>query len=107
MSSKGGQFLHQAGSSAVADETAIMKVLTFRTIVAPPGKLRVVIDTSSKGLIVYQINPQSPMEGLLFPGEIIDSIDGVVTRYKSAAAVNALMMQSAHRQRTLTVLSEL
>jgi hypothetical protein len=47
------------------------------------------------------------MEGLLFPGDIIDSIDGVDTRAMlSAAAINALMIQSAHRQRTLTVLSD-
>jgi C-terminal processing protease CtpA/Prc len=71
-----------------------------------PGKLGIVIDTTLEGPIVHKINPQSPLEGSLFPGDIIVAIDDVDTRAMSASAITALMVRTANLRRTLTVLSE-
>jgi C-terminal processing protease CtpA/Prc len=70
------------------------------------GKLGIVIDTTLEGPIVHKINPQSPLEGSLFPGDIIVAIDDVDTRAMSASAITALMVRTANLRRTLTVLSE-
>jgi hypothetical protein len=99
-------------TSASGDElsshamSSLRQTMISRTIVAPPGKLGIVIDTTLEGPIVHKINPQSPLEGSLFPGDIIVAIDDVDTRAMSASAITALMVRTANLRRTLTVLSE-
>lgn len=99
-------------TSASGDElsshamSSLRQTMISRTIVAPPGKLGIVIDTTLEGPIVFKINPQSPLEGSLFPGDIIVAIDDVDTRAMSASAITALMVRTANLRRTLTVLSE-
>jgi C-terminal processing protease CtpA/Prc len=86
--------------------SSLRQNMVSRTVVAPPGKLGIVIDTTLEGPVVHKINPQSPLEGILFPGDIIVAIDDVDTRAMSASAITALMVRTANLRRKLTVLSE-
>jgi hypothetical protein len=79
--------------------------LVTRVVVAPPGKLGIIIDTTVEGPVVHKINPGSALEGQLSPGEIIVAIDDVGTRAMSASAITALMVKTANKQRNLTVAS--
>lgn len=79
--------------------------LAKRVVVAPAGKLGIIIDTTVEGPVVHKINAGSALEGKLSPGEIIVAIDDVDTRAMSASAITALMVQTANQQRNLTVAS--
>jgi hypothetical protein len=100
------------GGSQSGDEmsshamSSLRQNLVSRTVLAPPGKLGIVIDTTLEGPVVHKVNPQSPLEGTLFPGDIIVAIDDVDTRAMSASAITALMVRTANQRRKLTVLSE-
>jgi len=76
-----------------------------REVIAPPGKLGIIIDTTPEGPVVHKVNKSSPLEGVLFPGDIIAAIDATDTRAMSASAITALMVQTANQQRRLTVLT--
>lgn len=86
--------------------SSLRQNMVSRTVIAPPGKLGIVIDTTLEGPVVHKINPQSPLEGLLFAGDIIVGIDDVDTRAMSASAITALMVRTANTRRKLHVLSE-
>ena len=78
--------------------------LVLHTVVAPPGKLGIVIDTTLEGPVVQKVNSQSPLAGTLFPGDIIVAINDVDTRTMSPSAITALMVLTSQSQRKLTVL---
>jgi C-terminal processing protease CtpA/Prc len=86
--------------------SSLRQNMVSRTVVAPPGKLGIVIDTTLEGPVVHKVNPQSPLEGALFPGDIIVAIDDVDTIAMSASAIKALMVRTANPRRKLTVLSK-
>jgi hypothetical protein len=79
------------------------KKSSTKTILAPSGKLGIVIDTTVEGPVVHNVNPGSRLEGKVFPGDIIVAIDNVDTRAMSASAITALMIKTAGQQRTLKV----
>lgn len=93
-----------AGAGASVDDSAASKRYA-RTVVAPAGKLGIVIDTTLEGPVVHRVNPGSPLEGVLFPGDIIVAIDDVDTRAMSASSITALMIKTANKKRNLTVQS--
>jgi C-terminal processing protease CtpA/Prc len=70
------------------------------------GKLGIVIDTTLEGPIVHKISADSPLDGIVFPGDIIVAINDVDTRAMSASAITALMARTSAARRVLTVLSE-
>lgn len=97
------------GDSTVDDQTTDFSArpnLISRTVIAPPGKLGIVIDTTLEGPVVHKVNPGSPLEGHVYPGDIIVAIDDVDTRAMSATAITSLMVKTANQERRLTVLSE-
>jgi hypothetical protein len=77
-----------------------------REVIAPPGKLGIVIDTTIQGPVIHKVNKNSPLQGILFPGDIITAIDATDTRSMTAAAITALMVQTANQQRRLTVVTD-
>jgi hypothetical protein len=77
-----------------------------REVIAPPGKLGIVIDTTIQGPVVHKVNKNSPLQGILFPGYIITAIDSTDTRSMTASAITALMVQTANQQRRLTVVTD-
>ena len=77
----------------------------IRDVTAPPGKLGLVLDTTAKGPVVHNVAPGSPLEGMVWPGDMITSIDGADTRKMSAPTITALMAESKDKERVLTVWS--
>lgn len=77
-----------------------------RVIVAPSGRLGIVIDTTIEGPVVHKVFGNSPLDGKVFVGDIIIAIDDTDTRAMSAAAISDLMVKTANQARRLTVLSE-
>ena len=76
-----------------------------RECYAPPGKLGVVIDSTSKGPVVHEVKGGSPLEGIVFPGDRIIAIDGEDTRTLPASAVTKIMAAKKDQQRRMTLLS--
>jgi hypothetical protein len=76
-----------------------------REVIAPPGKLGIVIDTTSQGPVVHKVNKNSPLQGILFP-RYHPAIDATDTRSMTASAITALMVQTANQQRRLTVVTD-
>jgi hypothetical protein len=77
-----------------------------RECYAPPGKLGIVIDTTLKGPVVHSINPGSPLEGVVWPGDRIVAIDDVDCQTMSATAITDLMVKTADKRRKLTIVSD-
>jgi hypothetical protein len=93
-------------TSSTSVASTLRQNMVSREVVAPPGKLGIVVDTTVEGPVVHKVSEGSPLEGKLFPGDIIISIDGVNTRAMSAAAITQLMVRNAEQDRTMVVLSE-
>ena len=77
-----------------------------REITAPPGKLGVVLNTSEKGPVVQSVAPGSPLEGMVWPGDVVISIDGIKARKMSAASMMEYMKTNLHKSRKLTMMSD-
>ena len=77
-----------------------------RECFAPPGRLGIVIDTTVEGPVIHKVNPGSPLEGIVWPGDIIVAIDDTDTRALSANEITALMAKNMNQRRKLTILSE-
>lgn len=76
-----------------------------KDVLAPPGKLGIVIDTTLNGPVVHKVNPGSALEGKIKSGDIIVAIDDVDTRAMTAASITALMVKTANQRRKLTIVS--
>jgi hypothetical protein len=75
-----------------------------REIVAPPGKLGLVLDTmEGRGPIVHRVHIDSPMEGKIFKQDVIVSVAGVDTRFMNATHVTKLMHETAEQERILRI----
>ena len=79
--------------------------MSSRIVKVPPGKLGLIIDTTLEGPVVYKVNDDSPLQGSIFPGDLIVAVNDVDTRAMSSAAVTALMARTASSRRDFTVLS--
>lgn len=77
-----------------------------KVIMAPSGKLGIVIDTTVDGPVVHHVNDGSALKGKIFPGDIIVAIDNVDTRAMSASAITGLMIKTANQKRRLTILDK-
>ena len=83
------------------------RATVYRVITVPPGKLGVVIDTTTQGPTVYEVKSGSPLENKIQPGERIIAIDDVDTSKMSASAVTKVMTRNMEMQRKITVASRL
>lgn len=73
-------------------------------IMAPPGKLGIIIDTCPEGPVVHSIKDNSPLFGLIFKGDMIVAIDDEDTTGWSAHYLTRLVAQKSKLTRKLTVL---
>ena len=64
------------------------------------------VDATSEGPVVQKVDPRSPLQGLLFPGDIMVAMGDVDTREMSTSAITALMVLASGVRRRLTLLSE-
>mmetsp|Transcript_8979 Transcript_8979/g.12740 ORF Transcript_8979/g.12740 Transcript_8979/m.12740 type:complete len:729 (+) Transcript_8979:201-2387(+) len=76
-----------------------------KDVMAPPGKLGIVVDTSVNGPIVVRVKPGSPVLTLVDVGDIIVAINDVDTRALTADSISDLMVRSEHIKRKLSLIS--
>jgi hypothetical protein len=75
-----------------------------REIVAPPGKLGLVLDTlEGRGPVVHRVHIDSPMEGKIFKQDVIVAVAGVDTRSMNATHVTKLMHETMEQERVLRI----
>jgi PDZ domain len=97
-----------AATSAVsfAQSTKTMSMVVQRIIKAPPGRLGITIHVTKEGPKVLTVKTGSPMEGLLFVGDVIIGINTTDTRALSLTAIHQLLSQTSNdMQRTIQVLT--
>ena len=97
------------GKSSTSEEEELpgrTTILESHEVVAPPGKLGLVIDTTVDGPVVHHVNDGSALKGKIWPGDIIVAIDDIDTRAMSASAITTLMIKTANQRRRLTVISD-
>ena len=75
-----------------------------RDCYAPPGKLKIVIHSTKDGPAVHTVKKGSSLEGHIFPGDLIISVDNVDTRTYSAEQVMKMMTAKTRFERKITVL---
>jgi len=75
-------------------------------VIAPPGKLGVVIDTPNSGApVVYNIKENCPLKDLLMVGDKVICVDGEDVRSMTAVKVARLISKrSANPTRTFTIM---
>ena len=76
-----------------------------RDVQAPPGKLGIIIDTSSQGPIIHSVKEGSVLEGLVFAGDLIVALDDEDTSDWSAHNLTRLVASKSKCERKITVLS--
>jgi len=71
---------------------------------APPGKLHIVIHSTKDGPAVHTVKDGSSLEGEIFPGDLIISVDNIDTRTCTAEEVMRMMASKSDNERKITVL---
>jgi hypothetical protein len=96
----------QAPSSALLppEPPTTMSSIICRDCYAPPGKLRIVIHSTKDGPAVHTVKKESSLEGHVFPGDLIISVDNVDTRSYTAEQVMKMMTARTTYERKITVL---
>lgn len=76
------------------------------TIVAPPGKLGVFLENrkNSKGTVVTNVRPNSPLATLIQAGDRILAIDGADVSLMAVSEITSIMQRTNDHERTLTIL---
>ena len=73
-------------------------------VIAPPGKLGIIIDTCSEGPRVHSIKGGSSLEGLIVKGDLIHAVDDEDTTEWSAHYLTKLVAKKSNMTRKITVL---
>jgi C-terminal processing protease CtpA/Prc len=96
--------IYPNASSLTDDETyGRQKEPSVHVCFAPPGPLGLVVDTTPNGPIVHSIKPQSPLMGILKPGDFVLAVDSIDTTSMNAATLTKLMAKKANQnQRKIT-----
>jgi hypothetical protein len=95
--------LHRVGGSK--DESmSVHQAIVCRDCFAPPGKLKIVIHSTKDGPAVHTVKKGSSLEGHIFAGDLIISVDNVDTRSYSAEQVMKMMTAKTRFERKITVL---
>ena len=81
-----------------------MKSIICRDCYAPPGKLKIVIHSTKDGPAVHTVKEGSSLEGHIFAGDLIISVDDVDTRSHTAEQVMRMMTAKTRFERKITVL---
>ena len=71
---------------------------------APPGKLNIVIHSTKDGPAVHEVKSGSCLEGRIYPGDLIISVDEADTRAFTAAQLMKMMAEKGQSERKITVL---
>ena len=82
---------HDDSSSSAIDTVEEGPALSIHECYAPPGKLGVSIDTLDGVAVIHKIRQGSPLEGILYPNDVIVAIDEVDTSSMSSSAISSLL----------------
>ena len=83
-----------------------MSARVLRDIIAPRGKLRILVaNTQGFGPAIHTIRPNSPVEGLLFVGDIIVAVNDINTRHAKADEITRIFKETVYEERKISVLS--
>lgn len=75
-------------------------------VFAPAGQIGIIVDTTKDGPAVHSLKSNSPMLGLINPGDLIVGLDDQDTRAFTAATLTRLMAKKAHqKERKITLLA--
>ena len=86
------------------DSMSVHKSIVCRDCFAPPGKLKIIIHSTKDGPAVHTVKKGSSLEGHIFAGDLIISVDNVDTRSFSAEQVMKMMTARTRFERKITVL---
>jgi len=75
-----------------------------RDVVAPPGKLHIVIHSTKDGPAIHSVKQGSVLENKIFAGDLILAVNDHDTRNCTAEAVMEIMSKNSSSQRKLTVI---
>ena len=78
--------------------------IVCRDCVAPPGRLNIVIHSTKDGPAIHAVRDGSSLEGEVFPGDLIISVDNIDTRTSTAEEVMTMMAARGDQERKITVL---
>ena len=78
--------------------------IVCRDVIAPAGKLQIIIHSTKDGPAIHSDKHGSVLEGKIFAGDLILSVNDIDTRAFDAEAVMELMSKSSDGERKLTVL---
>lgn len=78
--------------------------IVCRDVIAPAGKLQIIIHSTKDGPAIHSVKQGSVLEGKIFAGDLILSVNDIDTRTFDAEAVMELMSKSSDGERRLTVL---
>jgi hypothetical protein len=82
-----------------------LPIVVQRIVKAPPGRLGITIHITKEGPKVQSVRTSSPLDGLLFPGDIIVAINTTDVRTMTLAAVHKIMEETNGMQRIIKVLT--
>ena len=91
-------------SETTGRNESVMSSIVCRDCYAPPGKLHIVIHSTKDGPAVHTVKQGSSLEGHIFPGDLIISVDNVDTRSFTAEQVMKMMASRSNKERKITVL---
>jgi hypothetical protein len=94
----------EAPTVSTGQNNSVMSSIVCRDCYAPPGKLHIVIHSTKDGPAVHTVKEGSSLEGHIFPGDLIISVDNVDTRSYTAEEVMEMMASKSDRERKITVL---
>lgn len=89
---------------STGQNNSVMSSIVCRDCFAPPGKLHIVIHSTKDGPAVHTVKEGSSLEGHIFPGDLIISVDNVDTRSFTAEQVMKMMASKGDKERKITVL---
>jgi len=78
--------------------------IVCRDCYAPPGKLNIVIHSTKDGPAVHTVKDGSSLEGEIYPGDLIISVDNLDTRTCTAEEIMNMMASKGDQERKITVL---
>jgi hypothetical protein len=83
---------------------SVMSSIVCRDCYAPPGRLNIVIHSTKDGPAVHTVKEGSSLEGHIFPGDLIISVNNIDTRSYTAEQVMKMMAAKSDSERKITVL---
>ena len=85
--------------------STLRREMGARRVKAPPGKLGIVIDSSEDGPVVKSVKANSPLEGLVFPDDLIVAVGSTETKGMTGAELTTHGWLLVAQTRVLTVVS--